>query len=250
MKKILSMFLLAVLVACGNGDPVGRPSPSQLHVQVLDSAGTPVPGAHVGVSYRFADSFPVPAAAADVPPAPLRTAMAQNSPNPFDFNVTRIQFTKAKEGAAQVHLLDRSGDPVATLFDDVVPAGVYETVVRGTDIPNGRYRVQLESQDGDSTVTLGIDIFHQDDDPGRLENTYLGVTDGQGRFDVFMNDLSIGGLIFLTRPSSPDIYGENAVLSSIRVDVWSDVLGTPRTASAEVDIANWSPNATLEVTLR
>ncbi len=59
--------------------------------------------------------------------APVEFSLKQNYPNPFNPE-TNIKFSVDQTGRATLELYNMLGQKVATLFDDVVESGVYQTV--------------------------------------------------------------------------------------------------------------------------
>jgi hypothetical protein len=62
----------------------------------------------------------------------LRTALLQNTPNPFNPS-TRIDFTLAQPGPALIQVFDLKGSVVATLLDGIRRAGLHSVEWRGLD---------------------------------------------------------------------------------------------------------------------
>ncbi|MGE5175875.1 MAG: FlgD immunoglobulin-like domain containing protein, partial [Hyphomicrobiales bacterium] len=64
-------------------------------------------------------------------PAGPRVSIRRIYPNPFNPNTT-VEFSLPTTGRAAVRIFDVSGRPVATLADEVIPAGVYRVKWNGT----------------------------------------------------------------------------------------------------------------------
>ena len=87
----------------------------------------------------------------DLPGLPVRAALFQNRPNPFN-PATVIRYELARPGPASLQIYDLSGRLVTVLFHENREAGRYEVVWRGED-SNGRkvssgvyfYRLQAGS---------------------------------------------------------------------------------------------------------
>ncbi len=91
----------------------------------------------------------------DVPefatPIPLRTELAQNSPNPFNLT-TLIPFTLATPGEVHLTVVDVLGRQVASLLDGTLSAGRHVSSWNGltrygTEAASGVYFIRLETQD-------------------------------------------------------------------------------------------------------
>jgi hypothetical protein len=77
--------------------------------------------------------------------APIEFALKQNYPNPFNPE-TNIKFSVEETGRATLEVFNMLGQKVATLFDDVVEAGYYETVkLNGSSLASGIYFYRLQS---------------------------------------------------------------------------------------------------------
>lgn len=72
------------------------------------------------------------------------TALAvSNFPNPFRVS-TSIRYEVPEDGNVQLSVWDLSGQPIATLVDETMPAGFYETDFDGSDLSAGTYFVRLQ----------------------------------------------------------------------------------------------------------
>lgn len=77
--------------------------------------------------------------------APIEFALKQNYPNPLNPS-TEIKFSVEQTGRATLRVYNMLGQLVATLFDDVVEAGYYQTVrFNGTNLASGVYLYRLQS---------------------------------------------------------------------------------------------------------
>jgi hypothetical protein len=81
------------------------------------------------------------------PVVPATLALYQNYPNPFN-PVTTILFELPKPGMAQLVVYDGLGQEVATLLNEVRPAGRQEVSFYSYDFPSGiyYYRLKFEGQ--------------------------------------------------------------------------------------------------------
>jgi hypothetical protein len=79
---------------------------------------------------------------------PTKFSLAQNYPNPFNPS-TKIKFTvpagTERAVSVQLKLYDILGNEVATLVNEVKPAGIYEVEFDGTGLPSGIYFYQLKT---------------------------------------------------------------------------------------------------------
>jgi hypothetical protein len=77
--------------------------------------------------------------------APIEFALKQNFPNPFNPE-TNITFAVEQTGRATLEIYSMLGQKIATLFDDVVEAGYYQTVkLNGNNLASGMYFYRLQS---------------------------------------------------------------------------------------------------------
>ena len=87
----------------------------------------------------------------DLSVLPLRTALLQNRPNPFN-PATVIRYDVARSGQVRIRVYNLSGAFVTTLLSEYQEAGRYETVWRGEDdsgrrVSSGVYFYRLETGD-------------------------------------------------------------------------------------------------------
>jgi len=78
------------------------------------------------------------------PGVPRAFVLEQNYPNPFNPS-TRIAFGLARSGPATLTVYNVLGQKVATLVDDVLPAGVYTATWHPQSLPSGVYLYQLKT---------------------------------------------------------------------------------------------------------
>ena len=77
--------------------------------------------------------------------APIEFALKQNYPNPFNPE-TNVKFSVEQTGRATLEIYNLLGQKVATLFDDDVEAGYYQTVkLNGSNLASGVYLYRLQS---------------------------------------------------------------------------------------------------------
>jgi len=81
---------------------------------------------------------------------PIKYDLSQNYPNPFN-PTTKINYDLPKDGKVSIKLFDISGREVATLVNEVQPAGYYTINFNGSNLSSGAYfyRISAES-DGQS----------------------------------------------------------------------------------------------------
>jgi hypothetical protein len=84
----------------------------------------------------------------DTPTAlqPERFELAQNFPNPFN-DQTTIQYSVPRASRVKLTLYDLEGRKVATLVDEVKPAGMYHLSWRPIGLASGVYFVRLDAPD-------------------------------------------------------------------------------------------------------
>lgn len=77
--------------------------------------------------------------------APVEFALKQNYPNPFNPE-TNIKFSVEQTGRATLEIYNMLGQKVATLFDNIVEAGYYQTIkLNGANLASGLYLYRLQS---------------------------------------------------------------------------------------------------------
>jgi Secretion system C-terminal sorting domain/FG-GAP-like repeat len=75
---------------------------------------------------------------------PFTYALQQNYPNPFNPS-TKIKYSIAKEGKANLKVYDILGREVATLVNEYKQAGKYEVEFNAANLPSGVYFYKLEA---------------------------------------------------------------------------------------------------------
>jgi len=81
---------------------------------------------------------------------PEQFSLGQNYPNPFN-PMTVIHYTLEARGKVMLRIYDISGHEVATLVNTVQPAGRYQAIFNGRNLPSGTYFYEL-SQSGSRMV--------------------------------------------------------------------------------------------------
>jgi hypothetical protein len=74
---------------------------------------------------------------------PEELSLGQNYPNPFN-PTTTIQFAIPEEGSVRLRIFDFYGREIATLVDDFMQPGYYNTTFDATSHSSGNYIYQLE----------------------------------------------------------------------------------------------------------
>ncbi len=87
------------------------------------------------------------------PGIPLRFALRQNFPNPFNPSTT-IEFDLPLKSYIQLKVYDVLGRFVATLADEELPAGKYSRVFSATGLASGVYFVHLQGSSFNATRSL------------------------------------------------------------------------------------------------
>lgn len=73
---------------------------------------------------------------------PLLFSLHQNFPNPFN-PTTNIKFDIPKTGLVVLKVFDATGREIATLVNELLSAGTYETTLDGSELPSGIYFYRL-----------------------------------------------------------------------------------------------------------
>ena len=79
--------------------------------------------------------------------------LAQNYPNPFNPS-TKIKFGVPKNGEVRLVIYDVIGKEVATLVNEHLNAGTYESEWNASNFPSGVYFYKLVSEDFTQTKKL------------------------------------------------------------------------------------------------
>lgn len=69
---------------------------------------------------------------------PVSFALKQNYPNPFNPSTT-IEYTVAQSGPVTIKVYNALGQEVATVLNENLPAGQYETKFDGANLSSGVY---------------------------------------------------------------------------------------------------------------
>jgi len=83
-------------------------------------------------------------------PLPGSFMLQQNYPNPFNPS-TRIQFSVVGTGQVVLAVYNLLGEEVATLVNEVLPAGNYETTFSGESLPSGIYMYRITANGSSQT---------------------------------------------------------------------------------------------------
>ncbi len=86
---------------------------------------------------------------------PIGFSLQQNYPNPFN-PTTVIRYQVAKAGIVRLNVYDVLGREVATLVNDVKPAGSYTTSFNAANVPSGVYFYRLQSASFTDTKRLVV----------------------------------------------------------------------------------------------
>ena len=76
---------------------------------------------------------------------PSKFTLNQNYPNPFNPG-TKISWQSPSSSWQTLKVYDVLGNEIATLVDDVKPAGTYEVEWNANGLPSGVYFYQLRSE--------------------------------------------------------------------------------------------------------
>ena len=80
----------------------------------------------------------------DAATAPTEFSLGQNYPNPFNPSTT-ISFALPSDGPVALRVFNTLGEEVATLVNDVMPAGKHTAVWNAAGMPSGLYFYKLEN---------------------------------------------------------------------------------------------------------
>lgn len=120
------------------------PNPPQAIGNALLAAMNNV-GGLFWVDFTITRVFPPSALSVEETFLPSRFSLDQNYPNPFNPE-TNIKFSVEQTGRATLEIFNLLGQKVATLFDNVVEAGYYQTVrFNGANLASGMYFYRLQS---------------------------------------------------------------------------------------------------------
>ncbi|MBL0107743.1 MAG: T9SS type A sorting domain-containing protein [Ignavibacteria bacterium] len=75
---------------------------------------------------------------------PEKFELSQNYPNPFN-PVTKLEFGISKLGFVTLKVYNSQGKEVATLVNEIKPAGRYDVTFDGSNFSSGVYFYNLES---------------------------------------------------------------------------------------------------------
>jgi hypothetical protein len=75
---------------------------------------------------------------------PTSYSLSQNYPNPFN-PTTNVQFSIIKVQFVTLKVFDMLGKEVATLVNETLEPGTYETTFHGSQFPSGVYFAKLEA---------------------------------------------------------------------------------------------------------
>ena len=171
------ILVMLLIVSAVGGDR----APDVLVSSVIGSAGSPASGAGIvangtaaqptpigvssggGIVLRagFWGHYPGSVTGVDTPDAEVfQTSLQANYPNPFNPQ-TRIEFTLAEPGLVRLEIYDTMGRRVATLVDDLRPAGRHHATWDGTDpggrrVASGLYFYRLRAGDYESVKKMSL----------------------------------------------------------------------------------------------
>ena len=84
---------------------------------------------------------------------PMEYSLSHNYPNPFNPS-TKISFVIPKSSFVIIKVFDVLGNELATLVNEVKPAGIYEVTWNAANLPSGVYLYQLKSRSYSATKKL------------------------------------------------------------------------------------------------
>ncbi len=198
----VSLFILAAIFVSCNSNSVGPPSDKYITGIVRDSAGNPVAGAFLNISYRLRDQQTGGTIGGEL-----------DGPNPDTSNFTELLTLDVQvRSHAHVILENYVHQYIKTMFDDTVEAGVNEIQFTNKDslgrtLYTDMYYCQVTLVPLDTLqqpVTLTDKVLllipqHLSKNP----SPFL-TTDGQGRFAIPLSRLPIKDTLFFLRTGTPD----------------------------------------------
>ena len=98
-------------------------------------------------------SLPTITKVQDVGELPIKNHLLQNYPNPFNPN-TNIIYQLKKEELVSIKIFNVFGQEVATLVNEIMPAGNYNTIWNASAFGSGVYFCKMESKSFLSTMKL------------------------------------------------------------------------------------------------
>jgi len=228
---VFALFAVALLTGCE--DETGPP------IRTGTLTGAYVGGIAVGVIY----DVPTPPGSKAVGPIldpivdpgglrPLDTTwpveglyVEQNYPNPFAEQTT-LRFGLPDSGAVNLSLLDVIGEPVATLVDTSLTAGLYEyswLAQSSPALPNGYSLALLQLAVGETVRTAYLyGMMHNAVHPqARAPNDR---TDTAGEFTLPLAAVASGIRIPLATIDGPDVIGHVTVPDHLRVEIENEGL--------------------------
>jgi hypothetical protein len=102
----------------------------------------------VGDEWNFGENFPITIVKVPVivedKSIPKDFYLAQNYPNPFNPN-TIIQYAVGSRQFVSLKVYDVLGNEITTLVNEAKPAGIYQVIFNGINLPSGIYVYKLQS---------------------------------------------------------------------------------------------------------
>jgi hypothetical protein len=146
------------------GDTIGGGASNDHTVKIvttyLDPAGSPYSGQIVVTSNDTANAtvlvpvtVSVVTGVGDSPGMPLQFQLHQNYPNPFN-PATSLRFDLPTAGHVKLVVFDVLGREVATLLNEMVPAGSHDMTFNASGLSSGVYFYRLQAGDFVETKTL------------------------------------------------------------------------------------------------
>ncbi len=240
---------LLLAVSCGDDSPTHPPAAS-ITGHVLDSAGRPVSQARVVVVYQIEPS------SADLDTCTELTTTRRYFrvyPNPAGPQM-RMTFAIPEVATGDLRATDRSGRLVRVLASRAFVAGVHAVLWDGNDdtdtpVPNGIYVIHWTETTPDSEFSACARVLLDRTDAAAPNNSYIAITDGEGRFAIPMTSLPIadGGAGY---DEVGNFTGNYRVASTVHVCASeSTAPGAPSACVVDVPLGNLSQTVTVTVRL-
>jgi hypothetical protein len=246
-RILAGVVVLCTALAAGCGSKVTRPLIGpMLEGRVVDGAGRPVSGAHIGIYYDLPGHSGgatvrggrIAPERAPLDGPPIVVPLLSNCPNPtWGSTILRMILTEA---AAQVSLtiVDHANVLVKTLIAGSLPAGPYMQEwdghnEAGRPVPPGVYIARLTIGGGVAATTQQVRMFRVSISENDVQEGYVALSAADGRFSLPMHDLPVGEVVPLRNASCTEL-GSEQVLTTMTVYTITD----QGAAEARVDVGD------------
>ncbi|UCE03760.1 MAG: hypothetical protein JSW67_06115 [Candidatus Latescibacterota bacterium] len=263
----LHVVVLGLTVVIGACDEDSTSPPPVLEGRVVDAAGTPVAGARIGLVYDFSltsslgavssqsGSSPLERTASPdtVPIPPLETRLGPTYPNPFQRSMS-VELVVAQAAQVLLGIHDVRGEPVRTLVERDVPAGVHRIDwdardEDGSRVPNGIYTARFSIMRAEEHLPIGeAQLFRNDVDIADFAQAYHAVTNADGRFSIALATLPIGQDVTFVDITGGD-QGVHTVLATVLVCAVREEGDTLLKDCADAELGDLTRSVTVDLQL-